>query len=184
MERLIVVFSFIGMLFFFFPLFLEANAVVEDKRVMFSFYLFSFIRLFCGYVTFTKVASVLHYSKNKAIYLPYKNMKEEKAIFDAAEGIQLMSLSVISETDLKNEGLMPLCVILTAALRIVFCAASRRKPFLKLSGDLLLSDSGTVFSAGAVVVFNIFTLLRVAVKIIIGRIISAIWKKRQEKVKA
>lgn len=183
MENAFVILFFIGMLIFFFPIFLETNVVIEDGRIMFSFYLYSFIRLLCGYVTFDKSAFTAHVSKTKAFYFPYNKMREEKALFDLLEGVQVMSVYVVAEVDINKDYALPACVFGETALRYIFDKISSERPYMNLGSDLLISDKYTTVAARATVLVNAFTLARVGLKMITGRIISAVWKKKQKNMK-
>lgn len=183
MENAFVLLGFFGALFFFFPFLTEGTFLYRQGKLGFTISLFSFWRLFGGYTVVDRDGITVHYSEKKAIFLPFKNLKEEQKMMDWRQGFQLYSLSILSELDKSKETTIPLAVIGETGIRMFFDKLKAKHPFLYLKSDLLLSEDNTSFCVRGKVIFNAFTITRAAIKIIIGRVITALWKKRRKTMK-
>lgn len=180
MENLIVVLSFIGLFFFFFPIFLNTTIVYYDKKIGFSLYLFSFFKLVSGYITFHKEAFAVHISDKKAFYIRYLDMKNEGKKFAVTQGFQLYSVHLITEFDKNKDYAVYVSLAEQFILRFIYIGFHVSREYLSLKSDLLLSNGPTNVSLNTVTVFNFFTLVRAVVKITAGRIITSWWKKKRK----
>jgi len=180
MENFIVISAFLSFIIFVFPIFATASVIIGDKKIGFSIYLFSFIKLGGGYITFHKDGYCAHISKNKAIFVPYGNMGEERKKFAVTEGFQLYKLHLTAELNKGADYAIPLTVMLQSGLRSVFFRIKNERQYLSLKSGVLLSDGEFSLTLKTVTVFNAFVIARAVIKIILGRIITKIWQKKQK----
>lgn len=178
-----IVFSFFALtLIFFFPFYADIYVMFKNGKVDFSVYLFSFLKLVGGYVTFYKDAYCIHISQKRAFYIKYSDMGEESKKFEIADGFQLYKFHSIIELNKNSEYSIIAGIIIKPAFDILSETYSFDKKFLSLKCGVLLSDncSSSAFCIGEI--FNLFVVTRAIVKIITGRIIT-IWQKKQKTLK-
>lgn len=180
MENFIVISAFLSFIIFIFPIFATVSVIIGGKRIGFSIYLFSVIKLGGGYITFHKEGYCVHISKNKAIFVPYKNMSEERKKFAVTEGFQLYKLHLTAELNKNADHSIPLAVIMQSGLQSAFALIKAERKYLSLKSGVLLSEGEPSLTLKTVTVFNVFVLARAVIKIIMGRIITKIWQKKQK----
>jgi len=180
MENFIVISAFLSFALFLFPVFITVSVVVSGKKIGFSLYVFSFFKVAGGYVTFHKDGYCIHLSEKKAFFVEYGSMNEERKKFAVTEGFQLYRLHITAELNKKSDYALPLTVFSESVLWEAFARIKEKRKYLSLKSGVLLSDNETFITANTVTVFNGFVLARATVKIIMGRIITKIWQKKQK----
>lgn len=180
MENFIVISAFLSFTLFIFPVFVTVSVIISGDKAGFSVYAFSFIKLFGGYVTLHGQGYCVHLSEKKAIFVEYNKMNEERKKFAVTEGFQLYKLHLTAELNKSADYAIPLTVFLQSSLREAFSVAKRKRSYLSLKSGVLLSDGKACLTIKTATVFNFFVIVRAAVKIIMGRIITKIWKEKQK----
>lgn len=178
MENFIVISAFLSFALFLFPMFATVSVIISGKRIGFSLYLFSFLKLVGGYITFHKEGYCVHLSKKKAVFVEYNKMNEERKRFAVAEGFQLYKLHLTAELNKNKDYAVPLTVFMQFSLREIFAHVRAKRKYLSLKSGVLLSDGDFLLTLKTVTIFNGFVIARAVTKIIMGRIITKLWQKK------
>lgn len=196
MGELFIISSFVGMLFFLFPVFVYADGYldVRENKAWFSLSLFKYFKVFGGYGQLDREGIALHLTKKKAIFMPFDQMADTRKYFEITEGFQLYRFHIVVETGGAES---PYGVLLASALQSIggasFAVLRTRHPFLSLKNGTLLTEKPCLkVSLHTVTVFNGLVVSMAITKKILEAIINwirkrkstASWKRRRNDLRA
>lgn len=162
MGGLFVYANFLFALLFLFPIFLYVDSFVDvgENRAWFSVRMYRKFKLIGGYGELDKEGILIHVSKKKAFFLPYKELADTRKKFEIAKGFQLYTFRQTVETGGAEQ---PYALLLAAfALAVsgaTFSVLQQGKPFLTLKNNNLLGGKPCLkLTTRSVFVFNGLTL--------------------------
>lgn len=191
MGELFVWSTFLGALFFFFPVFVgfDVYTDVRENQASFALSLFG-LRVFGGYAELKKDGVAIHLTEKFALLLAYDRMGDTRKYFEITDGFQLMKLHEIVETGGADTvyGIF-LAALLQAGGGAAFAVLRTRHPFLSLKNGTVLSDKPCLkISFESVTLFNglVLTLaltkkaLEAWLNWIRNKKLTALWKRRRQ----
>lgn len=181
MGESFVYLSFIGALFFLFPICVGVDFFLSpiDNRSYFAVDLYK-VKVFGGYAQLDKEGIAVHLTKKKAVFIPFDKMTDTRKKFEITQGFQLYSFRQVVELGGLSS---PYCVLAAAALQSVsasiFSVLQTQFPFLNLKNNVLLREGTRLkITFRASVFFNGLVLTIAFTKKILEGIIKWIRKKR------
>lgn len=174
------------LVFLLFPIFVRINAFADaaDRKIYFSLYLLRVFKLYGGYVTFGKSGLVFHLTDKKAVLLPYREMVDTRKKFEIAKGFLVLKYGQVAEIGVSENA--ALGVLAVSVVNIVtgiwagYLAAD--KNCNACSGDIILHKDRNClkFSVSATVMFNFAILLLAGFKILLRKIVEAVYEQREK----
>ncbi len=147
-----------GLLFLFFPIYLETDGFydVNGRKLAFSVKIYKFLRVMGGYLATYRGGIALHISPRKAIVVPYSDLDNERKRFSIMRSFRLTSLKITAETG--AEYLIYTLFALTI-FRICFLSQGGKKENLR--NNLWLCEGDVLrISLHFTIRFNLFILLK------------------------
>lgn len=172
-------FFFITNILLLFPVYLNINAVVSQKKVYYSVTFYG-LPVLGGYLNNKGVKLYLHISDNKAVLLDlYDYLKKNKGLI-SLKGMVLTEFSAITVIGERSKSVQTVCSLYP--LSVVGCfVAANYLPYATIKSDLLLIEGGSdcVLELRFGVVFNLFTLVNIVIRFFINKAVE-LWKKRKK----
>lgn len=191
MGELFIFSTFLGMLFFFLPVFVYTDGYldVRENKAWFSLSLYKHFKLFGGYAQLEKEGIAVHLTKKKAVLFEYGKMADTRKMFEITDGFQPYRFHITVETGGAQS---PVGVMIASALQAfggaAFTMMKGKYPFLSLKNGTILADEPCLkLTVQAVTIFNGLVLTMAITKKILEAILkwirkrksTALWKKRQ-----
>lgn len=174
-------------------LFVDLYADIFENRAWFCVSLFHKIKLFGGYAQIRKEGFVFHFTKKKAVFLPFSDLTSARKQFEVTKGFQLWRYHQTVETGGADA---PRGIALAASMRLAACAAGsvlqERHGFLSLKSSLLLHEAPCLkITVRAALILNGLVLLTALTKKLLEGIIewtknknsTVSWKKLQKNLR-
>lgn len=191
MGELFIFSTFLGMLFFFLPIFVYTDGYldVRENKAWFSLSLYKHFKIFGGYAQLEKEGVAVHLTKKKAVLFEYGKMADTRKMFEITDGFQPYRFHITVETGGAQS---PAGVMVASALQAfggaVFTMVKGKYPFLSLkNGTILAEEPCLKLTVQAVTIFNGLVLTMAITKKILEATLNwirkrkstALWKKRQ-----
>ena len=182
---------FLGMVLFFFPIFVGMDIYVDvpKNRAWFALSVFG-LRVFGGYGEVRKEGVAIHLTKKFAVIVDFIKMRDDtRKYFEITDGFQLYKLHHIVETGGAESiyGIM-IAAALQSAGGAAFSVLRTRHPFLSLKNGTGLADhNGLKVSVEVITIFNglVLTLaftkksLEALLNWIRNKKLTALWNARR-----
>ena len=162
----------------FFPIFISWNLHFDFKEKKYAFCLKAYkkIKVFGGYATLYDKGIALHVGKERAILLPYQELRSRRKNFPFFKTFQLLSIKANIES--TAESLFALSC-LDSFLNI---AKKFHSEFKKINFDIWISKTENLkITAKCTLFFNCFILLMHLIEFLWEKIIK-IWQEKTKKL--
>lgn len=172
-------FFFITNMLLLFPIYLNINAVVSQKKFYYSVTFYG-LPVFGGYLNNNGIKLFLHISDNKAILLDlYDYLKKNKGLI-SLKGIVFTEFSALSVIGERSKSVQTVCSLYSLSLVACFVAANYLS-YSDIKSDLLIIEGGFDYTLALRfgVVFNLFTLVNIIIRFFINKAVE-LWKKRKK----
>lgn len=191
MSEFFIFSTFLGMLFFLFPVFVYTDGYldVKENKAWFSLSLYKHFKVFGGYAQITRSGIAVHLTEKKAVLFEYDKMADTKKVFEVTDGFQPYRFHLTVETGGSQS---PLGVLIASGLQAfggaAFTMMQAKYPFMSLKNGTVLAEQPCLkLSLQFVTIFNGLVLTMAITKKILEAIINwirkrksiALWKKRQ-----
>lgn len=169
-----------------FPILLNINLIfsAKNKKIYFCVSLFGLIKIFGGYIKLVREGIALHYSENKAIIIPYKNIIGIRKKVKPIKDYHFISINSLIELDTESfiENKVILSYLYVTHNELVCNILSEVKPYLRLKNNVCLYTQKDLFNIylKSYTIFNILMILLSIIKISLEKIIYAFSRKKQQ----
>ncbi len=169
----------IAFILLIFPFIVDVQVYYSNKyrKIAFIIILFKKLRILKGYISKIKEGICVHYSKNKAIILPYKNLLDIKKSIEPFRDYNLLKMSSKIEVGIADlEKKFYFAFLYYYIINFLCNYFVSKKPFLKFNNELSLYNEDK---------FNLFVSTKVIFNVlfIIIKIFNKIWGKIYETTK-
>ena len=183
---IVLIFAIILFSLLVFPLFVNVKICLlsKNKKLFFVVQLFSFIKLIGGYIEILEGDGIIiHLSKRKATIIDKKSILSMGKKVKPLKDYHVIKFEVLIELGAKNSELlnMETAFIINFAFEIAKWLIYNKKPYVKFDRRINIYEelTDTNLFVNSVFLLNLLMIVLSLIKIMVGKIIYAISRRKQ-----
>ncbi len=182
--KVVYIFTLIT-IFLFFPIKLYINIAYfsELEKTFFSVYFYKLFKIKSGYITLNSDGIFIHLTDKKAVFLPFKNIKNSKNVLKFYKDFHFNDLYIVIETNLENiENKLPFFMLYNYVFNTYAQILNERKPYVKLKSAVCFTQnySQTNLYIKTKIYVNLLVLIVNLIKTALEKILNAKRKTKQQ----